>query len=278
MVRSALTLWIVVCLSAGALSGCAPLGEEVAAAPKKNPLKQLSPSVDAMQLDVIFVERPVGDPLLGRQLWSQLDQVSTLQAATVASLERNGFRFGVAPTDPPRALQAVLGMTGEMVPRDESESYRSSWRRYARRSGEELSIDVWSDYPQCKISFDRNGEPESTTYNNARCVFRVIVERVQDGWAKLVFTPEVHHGEMRLRRIPDDFNWTTTSSQLVDPQYDQRFEVELNLGEMVVLGAAGEQQVSLGHHFFRGGDTDSKVQRLLVIRLADMQRVDPVYE
>jgi hypothetical protein len=270
--------WIVTSLLLGAFSGCAQLlPDDVEEVNSASPLKPVRASVDAMQLDVLFVERPVGDPVLGAQLWSHLDQVSTLQAATVASLRRNGFRFGVAPSDPPRALQAALGLTGEMVSRDDSAEFRVSGRSYARRSGEELSVEAWSAYPECEVTLDRGNETQILTYSNARCVFRVVVQRVQDGWARLEITPEVHHGEMRLRRVPDAHGWSTTSSQVVDPQYDQRLEVELNLGEMVVLGAEGDDQRTLGHHFFRGGSTHSKVQRLLVIRLADMKRIDPIY-
>lgn len=273
------------CLLAGAVSGCALLGNltessstATAEDSENRLLKSLSPSVDAIQLDILFVERPIGDPTLGSALWSRLDQVNTLPAATLANLDRNGFRFGVAPSDPPRALQALLGMTGEMVPRDEAQAYGPSGSSTARRSGEEIAVNAWSGYDACTVEFDRNGNRESKSYQNARCMFRVKVQRVQDGWVKLEITPEIHHGEMRLRRIADEQNWTTKPSQLVDPQFDQRFTVELNLGEIVVLGAGDAEATSLGHHFFRGGTTDSHTQRLLIIRLADMRRVEGIYE
>lgn len=276
--RSSRSVLFVVCLLAGTAGGCAVLSDQATVTDAKTPLKRISPSADAIVLDVMFVERPIGDPVLGSLLWSQLDQVSTLPAATVANMERNGFKFGVAATDPPRALQAALGMTGEMVPRDESQAYGFNGHKYARRSGEEISIDAWSGYARCEIDVNQSGKTQTKTYDNVRCAFRVRVERMQDGWAKLVFTPEVHHGEMQLRRVVDKQSFTTTSSQLVDPQFDQRFEVDLNLGEMVVLGADGDDRRSLGSHFFRGGATDNKLQRLLIVRLADMQRVDGVYE
>jgi hypothetical protein len=141
-----------------------------------------------------------------------------------------------------------------------------------------LAIDTWSSYPHCEILIDEDGEQQTVAYDNARCVFRVKVERMQDGWAKLEFVPEIHHGEMKVRFVPDEYNLTTRSSQQVDPHFSERFNVELNLGEMLVLGAEGNEPRSLGHHFFRGGQTDNQLQRLLIIRLADMQRVEPLYE
>ena len=269
---------LCVLLLAGCLSGCALWTDDTEATVENTPLKPLRPSVDALGIEVTFVERPLGDPLLGTALWSNLDQVGTLEAATVSALGRNGFRFGLASSEPPHALHAALGMTGEAVPRDESLGFRTNSQRYYRRSGEELAIDTWSGYPQCQLEIDEHGERRSFDYHNARCVFRVKVERMQDGWAKLEFVPEIHHGEMKLRSVPDEFNWTTMPSQQIDPYFDQRFEVDLNLGEMVVLGAGGHGPRSLGHHFFRGGETDAHHERLLIIRLADMHRVDPLYE
>lgn len=279
MFRPDSILPIVVCLLLGGGSGCAIFQpEDEAQVTERSPLKRVRPSVDAIQLDVLFVERPIGDPILGDALWSHLDQVSSLDAPTLSSLERNGIKFGIAPTDPPRALQAALGMTGEMVPRDSNEAYGPSGRSVARRSGEELAVDAWSGYSRCEIAINKDGQSETHSYDNARCVYRIRVERVQDGWAQLEFIPEIHHGAMKLRSVPRENSWTTTPSQLVDPQFDQRFHVELNLGEMVVLGARGDDPESLGHHFFRGGETGSRLQRLLIVRLADMQRIHGIAE
>lgn len=241
-------------------------------------LRPVAPHADSIELQVMFVQRPVGDPLLGNTLWSQVDQISTVPAETQAALQRNGLRFGVAPSDPPHALQAVLGLTGRAVPRDAADETFVSGQSYPRRSGEELSVDAWPLYAACDIAIDQQGTQTTRSYTAARCVFRIRVERTQDGWARLEFTPEVHHGDHQMRPVAEDAELTLTGSQLIDPLYDQRFAVELNLGEMVLLGASGEDSTSLGHHFFRGGATRAPTQRLLIVRLADMKRVSPIYD
>ncbi len=229
-----------------------------------------------MQVQVFFVERPKGDPLIGRSLWSDVDQVNTFNPAAVASLRQNGMRFGVVGTSPPHALQAALGMTEESSLSDDSR-FRMVGQRFTRRSGEEFEVEAWSGYPTCTIDHVRPDGIEQQTYDDVRCLFRVKLQRLQDGWAKLELTPEIHHGEMKLRKVAGDFSYMQRPSQLVAPCFNERFDVELNLGEMVVVGADGNQPKSLGHHFFLGGESESRTERLLVIRLADMQRIDAVY-
>lgn len=253
--------------------GCALWkSDEPTASTSQSPLKPVTPHIDAIELEVVYVERPIGDPLMGEALWSELDTISTLNPAVLTSLRRNGIRFGIASSDPPRNLTAVIGVEGG----------RYSGRRYSQRSGDAMTIDAWPVYPSCEVTINDGGSPRSKTYDQARCVFRVTPERLQDGWVRIEFVPEIHHGDMEMRRVPGDqdsqLKWQLTPSQLVDPLFGQRFVVDLNLGEMVVLSASGDDPKSVGHHFFRGGTTDNKLQRLLIVRLADMKRLDPVYQ
>ncbi len=201
--------------------------------------------------------------------------MSTFDPAVVAALRKNGMRLGVVGTSPPHALQAALDMTSETSPDDKSQS-RIVGQRFTRRSGEEFEVETWSGYPACSVHYASPKDTEVREYGDARCLFRVNLERLQDGWARLDLVPEIHHGEMKLRKFASDFAFTQRPSQQIVPFFDQRFQVDLNLGEMVIIGADGDDPRSLGHHFFRGGDSDSHMERLLVIRLADMQRIDPL--
>ncbi len=261
--------WLTVVMTVlAAVPGCALWNGEESIGPtgRQSLLKPVAPQVDAIVLEVSFVERPVGDPLLGNRLWDELDTISTLDPTVLTSLRRNGFRFGVAGSEPPRSLLAAMGVVGG----------RYNGHRYSQRSGQAVPIETWPWYATCRIKFDEAGEPRQQTYENARCVFRVTPERLQDGWVRVEFIPEIHHGEMKLRAVPGDQDWQQIPSQLIDPLFDERFSVELNLGETVVLSASGDDPESVGHHFFRGGTTGHKLQRLLIVRLVDMKRLDGV--
>ncbi len=260
--------WLAVVMTALAgASGCALWnGDESMGPTGRSLLKQVTPQADAIELEVSFVERPVGDPLLGSSLWDELDTISTLDPTVLTSLRRNGFRFGVAGSEPPRNLLAAMGVVGG----------RYNGHRYSQRSGQAMTIDTWPAYATCRVSLDEAGERRQQTYKQARCTFRMTPERLQDGWVRVEFIPEIHHGELKMRAVPGDQGWQPVGSQLVDPLFDQRFSVALNLGETVVLSADGDDPESVGHHFFRGGTTGHKLQRLLIVRLVDMRRIDGV--
>ncbi len=261
------------------ISGCALWrANESPTETARSPLKPVAPRVDAIELEVYFVERPIGDPLLGNSMWAELDEVSTLDPPVLSALRRNGFRFGVAGTDPPRNLQAALGLTGRTQSRTDELDYKFSGHRYSRQSGQDQMITTWPTYESCRIGLHEGGEVKPKTYEFANCLFRVTPHRLQDGWVRVEFVPEIHHGENKMRHHAGQQQFELLPSQIVDPLFDQRFSVDLNIGELVVLSAEGNNPESVGHHFFRGGTTENKLQRLLIVRVADMKRLDPVYE
>ena len=105
---------------------------------------------------------------------------------------------------------------------------------------------------------------------NARCVLRVTAERLEDGWARLQFTPEIHHGRHRWRPIATGMGWRGSTSQKIYRFYDQRFSITLNTGEMAIITADSQQPASLASKFFIEGIGSNRVQRVLIVRLSDV--------
>jgi hypothetical protein len=100
---------------------------------------------------------------------------------------------------------------------------------------------------------------------------------LQDGWVRVEFVPEIHHGDLQLRPTPtDDAGWAYRSTQNIAQCYPQKFAVTLNVGESAVITAAGGEE-TLGNQIFRRDQNGEQRQRLLIIRLVDMGRtVKPV--
>lgn len=241
-------------------------------------LPPIPTSRDAIQLEIVFVERPVDDPLLGSLLWRQIDQVSALSPEKRSILRGNGFQIGHVSSNPPRPLQTLLGLTTEISDSETDEARRMVGRRIVLQSGAATEVQTSDLYPACSISIASDEGVETQEFEYVRCVFRVFVERMQDGWAKLEFLPEIHHDAARLRATATDSNWQLRSRQEIEKLYGHRFSMELNVGEMAVLTAEqGAALGSLGRCFFVGAEPSADKQRLLVIRLADMKKVDPVY-
>jgi hypothetical protein len=71
--------------------------------------------------------------------------------------------------------------------------------------------------------------------------------------------------------------WQPKESQEID-SLPQRFSLKLHVGEMAVITTAPDNPRSFGHHaFVREDAANGAIQRLLVVRLSNMSRIDPVY-
>lgn len=229
-------------------------------------------SLDALELEILYVDRPLDDPLLGTALWKEVDQISNLSPEMRGMLRSNGIRFGHVSSTPPRALQALIQLS--------EDGNSLSRQQFTIPTGADTAIETSPIYPERVFSVSRHEEPSSQTYENARCVLRVTGERLQDGWAKLDFLPEVHHARHVVRPVAGNTALELRTAQDIAPFYAQRFAITLNAGDLLLLTVDRESPQfagSIGQHFFLGARGDARMQRLLIVRLAHMQRIDPAY-
>lgn len=232
-------------------------------------------SRDAVQLEILFVDRPANDALLGDSLWKQVDQIAGMSADIRSTLRENGWRVGHASSHPPRAIEQLLEMSSERPEAIDNERHLVG-RRVALAAGGNLPIDLTELQPEIRLKPAVDGKTKS--YSNAKCILNVQIDREQDGWVRLNFTPEVHHGQNWLRPVATQLDWTRRRGQLVEPLFDQKFSLSLNVGEMAIITAEGNDKESAGHSFFRGIHESGGLQRLLVVRVANMRKMVPVYD
>lgn len=217
----------------------------------------------------------MGDALLGPELWQQVDQVASLETGTRSLLRQNGFRVGVVGSRPPEALQAMLGLKSEFAYEPEAEkSKQLVGRQVVIRSGGETEIKVSPDYATCEVKARDGDQVRSRELQNARCIYRVTTQRIQDGWVRLDFVPQVQYGGQQLRPEAGDAGWELTSAPRSETFHAQRFSIQLSVGEMAVLTSEDNAPGTLGRLFFLGPDESANVQRLLVVRLSDMRNSD----
>ncbi len=272
-------LYLTTCAALSASLGCNGFFKKPPSLFHRGPkqLPAIQTAREAVQLEIVTVERPFGDLLLS-SLWQEVDQIGDLDPEVEKSLRENGFRVGVASSSPPRVLQSLLGLASAKTA-ESTHDARKQWsgRRVVLRPGAETEIQSSPVYFACSIEVPTADGKKLKDYDNVRCLFRVKAQRLQDGWAKLEFLPEIHYGDRSLRYAATDAGWYQQTSQRINRLFGQRFEVTLNLGEMVLITADGKNPRSAGRHFFVGADDDAKVQRLLVVRLAGMGNTQPVY-
>lgn len=256
---------------AAAGSGCAlwlpPLGEQSLFSSRLQPLVN---SRDAIDLEVYFVDRRIGDPLIGEGLWSSLHAVTAVDPEIREHLGKDGFRFAMSPSRPPRPLQALMALSDDHDP-----SRRATMRRYTLPTGQETYL-LTSTIPN-GVTIERRGPGESkpVEIQQGNCLLRLQAERVEDGWAKLVIVPEIRHGSHQLRPRPTAQDWLYDQGQEVLAFYEDRLSAEVNVGEILVLGLAPSGKDALAGHFFRG-DASQGIERLILIRVADMRKVAPI--
>lgn len=237
---------------------------------------------DSMQLEVLFVERPVGDRLMGNSLWNEVDTNLNMEPEEQRDLARNGFLVGVAGSHPPVALQQLLEMRakpkdGEITPAAEVDQTLQG-NRFFLQSGGETQIQL-SDVPYEDFQFNlfaTHGAKNSSlkTYHGARCVYRVSVRREQRGWARLEFVPEIHHGMDQLRPAAGADNWELKSQPNIEKLYAQRFTVILNTGDMVLVTGRSDLAGTCGQRFFTGPEGQDGIQRMMIVRLSQMTASD----
>ncbi len=228
---------------------------------------------DAIALEVFFIERPQGDPLIGTALWSELDQIGTVSPDVREDLRRNGIRFGLSGVTAPYALRALMNSK-----QDDGPGHRTLRQEYQSPSGVTHQYPLGRLPQTISMAIEQNGSRRLCDYEHAQGMLKVRVERTQAGWARVEVLPEVHHGQMRMRPIPTEQKWDWTGGQEVDSLYGQRLTVELNQGELLVLGGLSDAVDSVGGRLFRTGENGEPVEKLLVLRLASMHQVQPVVQ
>ena len=235
---------------------------------------------NAITLEVMIVERAVGDPLLETRLWDEVEQVGAVAPEVQGVLTEHGFRVGHCSSKPPRALEKLLGLKSEFA--DEWEKVQSEnllTRRIVLPAGANREIQTSEFYADLSADVPLPAGVRGRAYHNARCVLRIVPRKLQDNWIRVEFLPEIHYGEQLWRPMMIDNSWQARTSQEIEPLYPIKFSVDLNVGEIAVIGGiASQPDDSIGKHFFQVRSDDKwRTQRLLVIRFSDMSRAKSTY-
>lgn len=243
----------------------------------KNVLPPITSSREALKIEIVLVERPLGDRLLGPDLWQEINQVGVVAPEIREKLTEVGIRVGNAGSSPSPTLERLLEMKSPLAGDAKEESKTLVGRYRVLMPGAEDLITT-NHFDRCVLEVPgRNGTIEKE-YENANSVFRVRLHKVQDGWARIDFQPEIHSGQSVWRAVATKSALSSTFSQEVNPFIDRRFSVDLHVGEMVVITAESDNPRSLGSRcFYAGNDEDRVMQRVLIVRLANMAKTDAVY-
>lgn len=263
------------CLTAGCSLFPAGLPKRIQS--NRAALPPLQAAHDAIQLEVFFVDRPADDPLLGQTLWREVDQIAAIPAETRELLSQNGFQIGHAGSNPPQAVQSLLGLVADISSSDSTTSKPMTGLRKCLPPGVETEIQASYPIEKCQIKVVEGHRTKTCDYEQVRCMFRLKSARLRDGWVRIDFQPEIHHGELRVRTTPTDDGWAYQNRQHVDVRHAQQFSLTMNVGEIAIITAAADHPESMGDCFFRRADNGELKQRLLIVRVADGGKTASAY-
>lgn len=237
-------------------------------------LPSLQPSSDTIALRVTHIERPVGDPLLGKALWKEVDEFLSLEDPEYQkNLIKNGFRIGVLSSFS-ETLQELL-KDDRASTEDPNSEFNFKGDNVYRGSGHPFLVNSGDPFSQCELNlFHSSTETprESKTLQAAKGIFEVVPIKEQEGWARLEFAPEFLHGAETLRPVAGNTGWDGQFSQMHEKLHDLRFRLHMNEGDTAIITAQDNCPRTAGYYFFRGEGVNSKVQRALLVRLVRVPR------
>lgn len=239
---------------------------------KRSSLPAMRRVRDTVGLEIVFAERPLNDPLLtNASLWEGVDTVGELTPDVRKRLQFHGFKVGHMSATLNAAVETLLGLKSEATgARTPVGRMQLAGQRIFRPVGGDTEVQTSRYFPAISVRLDDSAEPFDAS--NARCVLRVKVAQLDDGFAKLEFTPEIHHGRLGWRPIATEMGLQGTTAQKIRHCFDQRFSLTLNTGEMAVITADSNPADSLGRLFFVDGERGARTQRVLFVRLADVAK------
>lgn len=235
---------------------------------KSQLLKPIPQMRDGIRLDVFRVDRHVGDPRIGESMWKVISQGGSLDPTTIRSLDENGFRFGTVPANPPIALQSLI-LNSSSKPESSNTGERTIHQSFAFPTGQNAILDIMQLPEGLEVVIPGPEGNRPLTLHSARAILRVFAEKIEDGWARLEIVPEIHHGEVLNRPLAGEREWVMGHSQAVEPLYQLKFHLELNRGEMAVIGLKDQVKTPIGRWFFRN-QIEGALERVMMIRLADV--------
>lgn len=249
---------LLLCLAPLWASGCAWFGQTA----RPTLVQRLRPPMSSadtniIALDVAIIERPLGDPVINRELWESADTM-VVGLDQRNALSANGYRFGQVVGLTPEALQVLL----------RSERYCLNPRRRLVASGNRVTQVLGPVYTQAMVTVRENDQRTSLTLDQARFCLDVTPTLTPERKIRLQFTPKVETGEQMLPFQPDvdRSTWTLRVDKPCRTFNGLSWDVTVEPNRFLVLGALTDDRDTLGYHSLTQQDPP-KVQRLLVLRV-----------
>ena len=208
-------------------------------------------------VESVLIERPVGDSVLDRELWSQAR--TALPPETDAILAENGIRVVVLGGNLPPAFQRLI--------ESETDTVNPHSLTFANRRDAVLPTAGPHEKCEYEILTDLAGERRTVSLEQARCGIAVR-PALNGSRVKLWCEPRVQHSERQdwIRPTDDGTAFVVRSEVPVERYPELGFEASLSAGDYLVIGSPAAADGALGSALFAVEAGGRPRQRVLVIR------------
>jgi len=252
---------VILCALVGTMGAGCRLSPNPPDRPRSSAIsRSLAPMVppEALIVQSVLLERPIGDAFLDRELWESTLPVG--EPETRALHAENGLRAGILSGTLPQRFQDLLNSSAETVsPHELSFNTRT-----------EAVIPTAGPIDSCRFALlaDLAVQPRTIELKQARCGIQVKPQIVEGGRVKVACEPRIQHGERRDRYRPteDGTGFARVEEIPLEKFPKLGFEVTLGPNDCLVLGWNADRPKTIGEALFAVEVDNRPRQRVLVIR------------
>lgn len=238
-------------------------------------LTPVTTSPDSVTLEIFHARIPLDKEGAADAIWDQIDE-QRFDAELRRQLLANGLRAGIVGSSPPEAITDLLALQSD-VP--ESSAVRvidgkAAVPRVTRRvkqlnRRDEMTIQVSDLREEAHVLLSEKGALGGKTFQQVEGVYMLQAESVPGQRVKVRITPELHHGELRNRRVgsSEQGMFLSTVSREREVFEQLTLQTELAPGDLLILGCLPDAKSSLGGVFHTATAGGQDERKLIVLRL-----------
>jgi hypothetical protein len=217
-------------------------------------------------LKVVILSRPFNEPAINEVVWRVADE-QIVSPAQRRALEANGLRIGRIIGELPEELETILKEGGPQNPKVVPTNL-------LLESGEQNLIGVSQPVEQASLLINRDNRVSGKDYEAASGYLRVTPRHHGAHGVSLRLIPEIRHGPLQrsfpaLNSTPGfaPQELSIRDAQQEETIRDLTVDLELEPGQVAVIGCRPESPSSLGSFLFSESptDRDQRHQRLILI-------------
>jgi hypothetical protein len=240
-------------------------------------LRPAATSPDSVTLEIFHARIPLDKERTADAMWEQIDE-QRFDANLRRQLVANGLRAGIVGGTPPEALSDLMALQSDAPETSAVRviSGQSAVPRVTRQvkqlnRRDEMSVQASEVQPEAQVLLSDNGTMGGKTFQQVQGVYTLRAESIPGQRVKLRLTPELHHGDLRNRRVGSDqgiFLSTVSREREVFEQLSM--QAELAPGELLILGCLPDAKASLGGVFHTATAGGQDERKLIVLRLLEV--------